>query len=285
MQFSSEPSVRVERPTRPPIPLVLDSPHSGVRYPRDFRAAQPLHALRTAEDTHVDALYASAPRYGATLICAEFPRCYVDCNRAPDDLDTRLLDAAWHKRISPSDKSRLGYGLIWRRLDDGSDIYDRALTPEEIEARIDQCYQPYWRALSMAVHEAHQFFGVCYHINCHSMPSHSTHASHLPVGTPHADVVLGDRDGSTCSAEFLRVIEDGFSRAGLSVKRNDPYKGVELVRAFGRPKEKLHSVQIEVNRALYMNETTRERNAGFDALRTVIEDVLKRVAAYAEHSS
>jgi N-formylglutamate deformylase len=271
------PPFVLRRPERAPIPLLLDSPHSGTFYPEDFRASAPLAALRTAEDTHVEALFADAVQLGATLLCAHYPRAYIDCNRRIDDIDESLLDAAWPTTISPSDKTKLGYGLVWRRLDDGSDIYSRKLGVHEIQARIDRVYTPYWNALVHEADQLHRRFGVLYHLNCHSMPSHATCASHLPRGTPHADIVLGDRDGSTCDPAFVDALAKAFRAQGFSVKINDPYKGVEIVRALGRPRERQHSVQIELNRALYMNETTRERSGEFEALRALLDRALTRV--------
>jgi N-formylglutamate deformylase len=262
------------------IPLVLDSPHSGTAYPEDFRAMQPVAALRTAEDTHVDALFSHAPKVGATLISAAFPRCYVDCNRTVGDIDASMLSAAWPHAVNVSEKTRLGYGLIWRRLDDGSMIYDRQLSVEEVQARIEHCYAPYWKALRDEVELMREAFGVAYHLNCHSMPSHATHASHLALGTAHADVVLGDRDGSTAEPAFVDCIEHAFRRAGLRVVRNDPYKGVALVEAFGTPSSHSHSVQIEINRSLYMNESTRAPNDNFAATQQAVGVMLQDVARW-----
>jgi N-formylglutamate deformylase len=262
------------------IPLVLDSPHSGTHYPPDFRAAQPIASLRTAEDTHVDLLFSQAPKMGASLICAEFPRSYVDCNRLTTDIDERLLATAWPDRVSASEKTHLGYGLIWRRLDDGSAIYNRLLSVAEVEARIARCYLPYWRALREEVSLMRTHFGQVYHLNCHSMPHSATHASHLPIGTVHADIVLGDRDGTTADPEFMACIETAFQQTGLRVKRNDPYKGVALIQAFGTPAAHSHSVQIEINRALYMDECTREPNADFRATQNAIDNMLSQIAAW-----
>jgi N-formylglutamate deformylase len=275
---TADAPVRLLRPRGNAIPLVLDSPHSGTRYPADFRAMQPLHALRTAEDTHVDALFSHAPAFGATLVCAGFPRCYIDCNRLPSDIDQSLLLAPWPGPISVSEKTRLGYGLIWRRLDDGRDIYDRQLSVQEVQARIDRCHAPYWQALRDEIRAARERFGVVYHLNCHSMPSRATHASHLRVGTPHADIVLGDRDGTSCDPALADCIGQSFLRAGLSVKRNDPYEGVALVQAFGDPENNAHSLQVEINRSLYMNETTREPNANFAAMQQIVDSTLADAA-------
>ena len=273
--------VRIEIPSAHSIPLVLDSPHSGTRYPSDFRATKPISALQTAEDTHVDALFSTAPSLGATFICAEFPRCYIDCNRRVDDIDPSLLASKWPEAIHPSEQTRLGYGLAWRLLDDGSEIYDRKLSVDELKARIENCYVPYWASLTHSIDSLYEKFGVVYHLNCHSMPARATHASHLPLGTPHADIVLGNRDGTTCDESLISCIEHVLRGEGLKVARNDPYKGVALVQAFGNPARGRQSVQIEINRSLYMNEITRETTASFSQVKSVVNRMLLAVAQLA----
>jgi N-formylglutamate deformylase len=270
------PPFTLLRPSHRALPLLLDSPHSGTFYPDDFAAAVPIDALRTAEDTHVDALFADAVDLGATMLYANYPRAYIDCNRSERDIDISMLSDAWHGAIEVSEKTTLGYGLIWRKLDDGRDIYSRQLTAAEVQRRIENVYRPYWRALIDEAQRLHREFGVLYHFNCHSMPARATHASHLPRGTPHADIVLGDRCGSTCAPRVIDALGAAFRAQGLQVKRNDPYQGVEIVRALGRPREHFHSIQIEINRALYMNEATRERNASFMQIAELIRRVLQQ---------
>jgi N-formylglutamate deformylase len=270
------PPFTLLRPSQHALPLLLDSPHSGTFYPDDFAAAVPIDALRTAEDTHVDVLFADAVDLGATMLCANYPRAYIDCNRSEHDIDTSMLSDAWHRAVDVSEKTKLGYGLIWRKLDDGRDIYSRRLTAAEVKSRIDNVYRPYWRALLDEAQHLHRKFGTLFHFNCHSMPSRATHASHLPQGTPHADIVLGDRLGSTCAPWVIDALDAAFRAQGLQVKRNDPYQGVEIVRALGRPREHFHSIQIEINRALYMNEATRERNAAFAPMAQLIHGVLQQ---------
>jgi N-formylglutamate deformylase len=273
------PPFTLLRPSQHALPLLLDSPHSGTFYPDDFAAAVPIDALRTAEDTHVDVLFADAVDLGATMLCANYPRAYIDCNRSEHDIDTSMLSDAWHRAVDVSEKTKLGYGLIWRKLDDGRDIYSRRLTAAEVKSRIDNVYRPYWRALLDEAQHLHRKFGALFHFNCHSMPARATHASHLPHGTLHADIVLGDRLGSTCAPWVIEALESAFRAQGLQVKRNDPYQGVEIVRALGRPHEGFHSIQIEINRGLYMDEATRERNAAFAEIAELIRRVLQQFIA------
>jgi N-formylglutamate deformylase len=274
--------VRVLRPSVgvTPIPLVLDSPHSGQHYPADFGFSCDPVRLRMAEDTDIDDLYDFAPALGATLVCAEFPRSYLDPNRRVEDIDTTLIDTLWPHPVDLSPKTKSGIGLIWRLLGDKSPIYTRKLTVAEVEARIAHCYTPYWAALTSAIDSAHAQHGQVLHINCHSMPAEAGPTSWVAQGTPFADVVLGDRDGSTCSPALTALLSAAFRDEGLSVAINDPYKGVELVKRFGHPEERRQSIQVEINRRLYMHEPTRARTENFAPLKQSLRRVMEQVAAF-----
>ncbi|CAN7757075.1 N-formylglutamate amidohydrolase [Pseudorhodoferax sp. LjRoot39] len=241
-------------------PVVLDSPHSGTVYPADFGAALPLATLRQAEDTHVEKLYAFAPALGVGWVEAHFPRSYLDANRDTTELDTGLLDAPWPHPVTTDpvvlQKVRLGKGLVWKCTDDGQPIYDRALSVGEVEARIARCWQPYHAAVAAEVDAAHARHGYCIHINCHSMPAVAASHATLHPGLHHADFVVGDRDGSTASPALSRRICEFLRARGYSVDYNHPYKGVELVRRHGAPARQCHSIQVEINRKLYMDERT-----------------------------
>ncbi|MFZ3322184.1 MAG: N-formylglutamate amidohydrolase [Usitatibacter sp.] len=275
----------ITRPSGRRVPLVLDSPHSGSQYPADFGPALQIEALRASEDAFVDELYGSGPALGATLVAATFPRSYIDPNRSLLDIDASLLAAPWPGPAVPSRKTELGVGLIWRILDSGEAIYARKLSIEEVKERIVAYHQPYQRAVKDALDEAHEHFGAVWHINCHSMPALSGRISEEGPGKPRADFVLGDRDGTTCEPEFTAFVAKTLRAMGYDVKINDPYKGVELVRAFSDPPAHRHSLQVEVNRKLYMDEATRAKNAGFGKLSSDIERMLAAVAGYAEQRS
>ena len=277
-----KPAFSVTHPSGHAVPLVLDSPHSGSEYPEDFRAAVAIEQLRQSEDSFVDELYAGSPALGATLVTANFPRSYIDPNRSLLDIDASLLDAPWPGPAVPSRKTELGIGLIWRVLDSGEAIYARKLSVDEVKERIVRFHQPYQRAVKDALDAAHEHFGAVWHINCHSMPAMSGRISEEGPGKARADFVLGDRDGSTCEPEFTALVAKTVRDMGYAVKINDPYKGVELVRAFSDPAAQRHSLQIEVNRRLYMDERTRAKSPGFEKLRGDIERMLGVVARYAE---
>jgi len=281
-----KPAFTIAKPTGTRAPLVLDSPHSGVDYPDDFDPAVPHEQLRQAEDTFVDELYESAPSAGATLIAATFPRSYIDPNRSLLDIDASLVDTQWPGPSVPSRKTELGCGLIWRLLDSGEPIYSRKLSVEEVKHRIVRYHQPYQRAVKDALDEAFDHFGAVWHINCHSMSATSGSISEEGrAGKPRADFVLGDRDGTTCDPAFTRFVADTLRAMGYAVKINDPYKGVELVRAFSDPAAGRHSLQVEVNRRLYLDERTRRKNDGFARLQADIATLVSRVAAYATERS
>lgn len=258
--------------------LVLDSPHSGVVYPPDFLPTCDMSTLRRAEDTHVEKLYDFAPALGVHWIEAHFPRSYLDANRNTTEVDVSLLDAAWPHPVETDplilSKVRLGKGLIWRTTDDGVPIYERRLSVDEVQSRIEQCWKPYHAAVAQAIDAAHDAHGYSIHVNCHSMPAiASSHATEFP-GEVHADFVVGDRDGSTASTALSQLVCSHLSALGYSVAYNHPYKGVELVRRYGMPAAHRHSIQLEINRKLYMNEATLALTPGFDTLKAHLRSVV-----------
>ncbi|HEY0295957.1 MAG TPA: N-formylglutamate amidohydrolase [Bordetella sp.] len=262
-----------QAPAQTPAPLVLDSPHSGTAYPPDFASSADFGALRTAEDTWVDDLWGGAVDQGVPLLGATCPRAYIDVNRGLEDIDPTLLDAPWPGPLSDSPKVKLGKGLIWRMLDDGLPLYDRKLSVAEVQYRIDACWRPYHAAVRKLLDEAHARLGKVWHINCHSMPSVAgAYATGAP-GAAHPDFVLGDRDGTTADPAFAAFVAGWLRARGYDVAVNDPYKGVELVRAYSNPAQGRHSLQIEVNRKLYMDEVTLRPNAGYGKLKQDLRDL------------
>lgn len=263
--------------------LVLDSPHSGTAYPADFLFICDALALRRAEDTHVEKLYDFAHGLGVHWVEAHFPRSYLDANRNTTEIDETLLDASWPGVIETDStvmsKVRLGKGLIWRTTDDGLPIYNRQLSVAEVDARIASCWQPYHAAVGSAIDAAHAQHGYSVHINCHSMPAvASSNATDFP-GEAHADFVVGDRDGTTAHAALSQLICEHLRSLGYSVAYNHPYKGVELVRRYSNPPSQRHSIQLEINRKLYMNEDTLDVTPGFEPLKvhlmSLVELLLK----------
>ena len=264
------------------IPLVCDSPHSGTHYPADFGHAVDRAALRRSEDTDVDALWAGVPAVGGTLVCATFPRSYVDPNRDEADVDLSMIEGPWPHPVRPSARClEVGNGLIWRQTPEHRAIYDRKLSAGEVMGRIDQCWRPYRQAVGAELERAAARHSAYWHLNLHSMPSNVYERLGLP-SRPAADIVLGDRHGATCDAAFTATVREAFALRGYSVALNDPYEGLELVRLAGSPRLQRHSLQVELNRALYMNEATRERLPDFRTLHADIGGVLAVLRAYIE---
>ena len=260
-------------------PVVFDSPHSGNQYPADFEFAAPLEMLRTTEDAHVDELYGTAPEHGATLLHAHFPRSYIDANRHPLDLDSNLLDAPWPDELEPSRKSEVGMGLIRRVVKDGVPLYKRVLTVVEVRQRIAQYYHPYHDELSAIIEGMHQRFGVVWHVNCHSMRSALGRNPRPPTWKP--SFIVSNRDGDTSDEPFLNFIADFFRSRGHTVLVNRPFKGGEIVRRHGDPGNNRHSVQIEINRKIYMDEVTLQKHEGFEVLQEQLNQLIQEICGYA----
>lgn len=248
-------------------PLVLDSPHSGTQYPPDFGYACALKELRQAEDTHVEQLWSFAAPMGQSFLQAHFPRSYIDANRATDELDPEMLDGPWPHPLVQSNKLRLGMGLIWKNTISGSPIYSRGLEPAHVAHRISTCWEPYHAVLERAIRDAQVRHGYCVHINCHSMPSTAPmYESHFGGWTP-SDFVVSDRHGATAAPALTAWIAGFIRSRGWRVGVNFPYRGEELIRRFSAPAAGRHSVQIEVNRRLYMDEQSFALHSGAEAVR------------------
>ncbi len=269
-----------------PLPLIFDSPHSGTRYPEDFDYACDFEALERAEDKHVDDLFACAPGYGGALLCALFPRSYIDPNRAACDIDHDLLEQDWPQDSNPTARSDAGIGLIRRLVKPGVPVYERHLSVQEVQNRIEHYYHPYHDALQKLVDEAHYNFGQIWHINCHSMPSSSARPRQAIglIGNRNkaVDFCLGDRDGTTCSKDFTHSLRDFIKGLGYSVTINDPFKGVELIARHSQPSRGRHSLQLEINKSLYMDEDRHEKSGDYEALQGDIEKLIAFTADFVE---
>ncbi len=252
-------------PPRQTVPAVFNAPHAGCIYPGAFLSASRLDALalRRSEDAHVDALLAGVPALGAPLMSARFPRAFLDVNREPYELDPRMFEG----RLPPFANTRSmrvagGLGTIPRIVADGQEIYRGKVPVEEAIRRIEWLYKPYHRVLRHLLTRTMRTFGMAVLIDCHSMPSSSL----LREDGLRADVVLGDRYGTSCSPCITGMIEGELKRRGYSVVRNKPYAGGFITEHYGEPGAGRHAVQLEVSRALYMNERTMERLPGFAQL-------------------
>jgi len=249
------------------IPFVFASPHSGRLYPASFLAGSRLSpvSLRRSEDAYVDELFADAVGLGAPLIAARFPRAYLDVNRSPAELDAAMFDGRLPLAVDASSpRVNAGLGVIPRVVRDGAEIYHEKLAAREAEERLSKLYRPYHAALTRLVEQTHSRFAMAVVIDCHSMPS----AAVVP------DIVLGDRYGISASPLLLRQAERAFEACGFSVARNAPYAGGYTTHLHGRPARGVHALQIEINRALYLDEETIRPNARFDEMRARIAQAL-----------
>lgn len=265
---------RLARATRP-LPLIYDSAHSGRIYPTDFGHACDAATMRRGEDNHLDELLETAPQYGAALLCALFPRTYIDANRAVDDIEADILSEPWPTPLNPTDRAQSGIGLIRRFIRPGMLVYNRRLGVNEITQRIENYYKPYHVALEILLNDAYENFGQVWHINWHSMPSLGATAPLPRLGRRtnigQADFVLGDRNGTSSHPEFTNDVRGFLKSLGYGVAINTPYKGVELVRRYSNPKIGRQSLQIEINKGLYWDERKIEKNRNFNALKADIE--------------
>jgi N-formylglutamate amidohydrolase len=272
--------LEVRGPAAAAIPLVLDSPHSGRAFPDDFGAVVSEAELREGEDCYVDELYAAGPELGAPLLAALWPRTYLDPNRHAGDVDLDLIQGSWPGEYRPSGKAKVGKALIWRTLEDGRPIYDRKLSLQAVRKRIEEFHVPYHEKIRKLLAETHARFGRVYHINCHSMRAVAGKQSEDREGNARADFVLGDRDGTSCEPVFTEFVRAALAGMGYEVKVNDPDKGVELVRAYSDPLAGRHSLQIEINKRLYMNESTLEKTVGFSVLQKNISSLLTEIKKF-----
>jgi len=260
--------VLVLRPERQTAPFIFASPHSGRLYPSSFARQSRLDpvTLRKSEDAFVDELFAAVPMLGAPLIAARFPRAFVDANRAPGEIDPAMFDAPLAAAIGPrTPRVAAGLGVIPRIVRDGVEIYGARLPVREAHFRLEGFYRPYHAALAKLVAETRALFGIAIVIDCHSMPPPSR----------GSDIVIGDCYGEAAAAELILATQRCLAELGFSVARNAPYAGGYTTNLHGKPDSGVHALQIEVSRALYLDEGRMEKTVGFIDCR----DRLSRFAA------
>lgn len=260
------PAIRLERPVTTLSPHIFCSPHSGDHYPTDFisRSHYPLNVLRRNEDAFIDTLFSPAPVNGAPLLSALFPRCFVDVNRAPDELPPAWLP----KDKTPTIRAVAGLGVIPTALAEDAPIYKKKLKMSAVEPRLSALYHPYHDALKALIAGMCTQFGCAIIVDCHSMPGFA------PSGARRADIVLGDRYGTSCKAETISLIERLFTSKGYSVTRNHPYAGSYVTSHYGQPHSGVEAVQIEINRDLYLNPVTLKPKKTFPELESNLASII-----------
>jgi N-formylglutamate deformylase len=273
----SESAFALTLPDRITSPVVFASPHSGRVYPETFirRSVLDAAAIRSSEDAFVDMLFDAAPAFGAPFLRAEAPRAFVDLNRSPDELDPALIHGARKQGHNPRIAS--GLGVVPRVVANGRSIYNGKLSMDEVQARLDTYWRPYHEALQQLMSNARAQFGQAVLIDCHSMPHEAiATAYHARVRRP--EIVLGDRFGASASADLMDRVEAAFANAGFVVARNAPFAGAYITQAYGRPARDQHAIQIEIDRAVYMDEAEIRPNGNFEAVRLLLRQVIAELA-------
>jgi len=275
----ASPSFTLVEPLYRTTPLVFASPHSGRRYPAELLAASKagLMSLRRSEDAFVDDLFGGAASHGAILLAATTARAFIDLNRDPAELDPDMFEDEIGQ-VSPSPRVQAGLGAIPKVAGDGQPIYRRKLRAADAERRLHGVYRPYHAKLRDLMAAAKSQFGCAVLIDCHSMPS-AARGPHSP------DIVLGDRFGASCHGSLTALVETCLRRMGYRVARNAPFAGGHTTQIHGRPGEHAHALQVEINRALYIDERTLERTKGFERVRADMTRLAETLAAAALHKS
>ena len=269
----SSTAFSLQRPIERTTSVVFASPHSGRDYREEFmrRILLDETQVRSSEDAYVDQLFGVVPSMGAPLLCAQAPRAYLDLNRAPEELDPALIEGV--RRLSPNARLASGLGVIPRVVSNGRPIYSGKITLAEAHKRVSTYWRPYHDMLQTLLDESQNTFGEAILIDCHSMP-HEALENVGPPGSARPDVVLGDRFGAAASSDVVDQIEAAFSKAGLRVARNMPFAGAYIAQHYGRPSRRQHAVQVEIDRALYMDERTLQPHDQFDAFRKILDGVV-----------
>ena len=276
-QDEFDPPFEIIEPAEYRGAVVFNSPHSGRIYPRAFLLASRLDlaTLRRSEDCFVDDLIAGVVPRGYPLMRAHFPRCYVDVNREPYELDPRMFEGRLPSFANTrSMRVAGGLGTVARVVGDAQEIYDQRISVDDALRRIDGLYKPYHRSLRRLFTRVHRSFGAAVLIDCHSMPS----TAGAKDERPRADVVLGDRYGTSCVGVISDLIERTLRNCGYSVSRNKPYAGGFITEHYGNPAAGLHAIQLEINRALYMDERRYERSPTFGKLAAELEMLAESLA-------
>ena len=267
----------LESPEKPHSCVVFNSPHSGSDYPVDFLASTNLDslAIRSSEDAFVNELFMGAPEYGAHIMMAHAPRAYIDLNRDACELDPAIVRGA--KRASANPRIAAGLGVIPRNVGNGQAIRSGKISMEAAQNRIANFYTPYHNCLRNLIDLQSNVHGMAVLFDCHSMPQKALEAAPFVRGKK-PDIILGDRFGASCDRWIMDSVAQIFAAADFVVARNAPFSGGYITQHYGRPSKGVHAVQIEINRALYMNEARVERAESFDKFRATLSDVTRQLA-------
>lgn len=266
----------------PPTPLVFASPHSGRHYPREMleAAAVDPEALRRSEDAFVDTMITPTHASGAAIITARHGRAWMDLNREPWELDPAMFsDELPDYARGRSARVAAGLGAIARVAAEGREIYARKLTFAEARARVERTHAPYHDALDRLLARARAAHGMAVLIDWHSMPEAAARTAVTARHGKGCDMVLGDRFGASCTRKLSDLVERELEAMGYHVARNAPYAGGYTTEHYGRPASRTHALQIEISRALYLDEKTLEPTGGLARVTADIARLAEVLAA------
>jgi N-formylglutamate deformylase len=264
-------------PVRKPVPLLVDVSRSGREYPKEYRSPLPFTTVHDNVSMYVEDLWAGAPEAGATLLYCSFPNTWVDVNRNELDMDPAVVDGAWPVELKPTPRTIEGLGLIKTRSRYGEPFQERKLTVAEIEERLESYYRPYHAELKRLVDDLHGRFGVLRQISCHCMSAVGA-PTHPDAGQPRADFCVSDLKGRTASKEAMALVVDTLKSFGYSVSVNTPYIGNELIARHGDPARGIDSIQVEINKKLFMDTKTFRATPGLAKVRGDLDRLLAVLA-------
>ena len=264
-------------PAAAPVPLLVDVSRSGREYPKEYRSPLPFTTVHDNVSMYVEDLWAGAPNVGATLLYCSFPNTWIDVNRNELDMDPSVIDGTWPLQLKPTQRTLEGLGLIKTKARYGEPFQERKLTVGEIEERLQRYYRPYHAELKRIAHSLYSQFGVLRQISCHCMSAVGA-PTHLDAGKPRADFCVSDLRGKTASPEAMTLVVETLKRFGYSVSINEPYIGNELIARHGNPAHGIDSIQVEINKKLFMDTKTFRATEGLARVKADLDGLLQIVA-------
>lgn len=272
-------------PLKDPAPLVFDIPRSGRDYPNDFKSPASFNEVKTSISMYVEELFDEAPANGATWLYACFPNAYIDANRHEHDIDPTLIDGTLDTPFEPTEKSKLGVGLIHSVTDANKALLQQTpIATADLQRRLDAFYWPYHNELAAILKNMQADAGIAHHVSCHSMSSIARAVS-KDAGEQRSDFDIGDRHGETCNREFVDTVQAFLGGFGYDVTINKHFAGAESIRKHGEPANGIQSLQIETRRGLYMDEESYQKRPEFETVRGHLGQLAAHLSNYARQKA
>lgn len=259
------------------VPLLVDVSRSGREYPKEYRSPLPFTTVHDNVSMYVEDLWGGAPGIGATLLYCSFPNTWVDVNRHELDMDPAIVDGDWPVELKPTTRTLEGLGLIKTKARYGEPFQERKLTVAEIEGRLNAYYRPYHAELKRIADDLYSRFGRLTQISCHCMSAVGA-PTHPDAGQQRSDFCVSDLKGVSASKEAMALVVDTLKSYGYSVSVNTPYIGNELVRRIGDPARQIDSIQVEINKKLFMDTKTFRATEGLAKVRADLGRLLRALA-------